>query len=247
MIRTDENTIGFRVRKARGRLGMKQNEFAKLLGVQPSYLSRVERNAGTPSENLLMKVADLTGTAYSWLSLSDISEPHKHQIIIHNDNTDKVKAVIESAYANKHKREIHFTDPIQSNPLSKFGFIPTCWCNLDDGPLENWALVFGDPKALRNGCLPNFISNIVLSNTNIRDCTKYSFVVPSPNIFDIIPRKLSVPIGNVSIIQVDLNSMQVLRELYISTSPSRASRKYLEKDFCFPDISNQQNTSLIKA
>lgn len=67
MTKLNENTTGFRIRKARLSIPLKQKEFAKLINVTPNYLGLAERGQKHPSKNLLAKIANVTQKNYEWL------------------------------------------------------------------------------------------------------------------------------------------------------------------------------------
>lgn len=67
MKKLEENTVGYRIRRARELAGIKQKELAGGLGVTAVYLGMVERGDRMPSSVLLNKIADLTGKSYLWL------------------------------------------------------------------------------------------------------------------------------------------------------------------------------------
>lgn len=74
---------GARIRRAREQAGIKQNELAASVGVQPNHLSRVERGDRKPSFDLVSKiagalgipVAELIGDSQKGLSPEDVITP----------------------------------------------------------------------------------------------------------------------------------------------------------------------------
>lgn len=65
MANTDETkTLGTVIRDARVKGGRTLREFAKLLGITPSYQSDIENDRRVPAEEVLKKTADLLGLSF---------------------------------------------------------------------------------------------------------------------------------------------------------------------------------------
>jgi transcriptional regulator with XRE-family HTH domain len=60
-------TLGEVIRKARVEAGQSLREFAKALGITPSYQSDIENDRRVPSEEVLKKIADLLSLNYEEL------------------------------------------------------------------------------------------------------------------------------------------------------------------------------------
>lgn len=58
---TSEPIVRYNVRQARTESGLKQYEFAKMIGITPTYLSDLERHVYTPSPELFAKICIFTG------------------------------------------------------------------------------------------------------------------------------------------------------------------------------------------
>lgn len=52
------NTLGEYIEAARNAAGYKLREFAKKVGIAPSYMSDIENNRRVPSEDVLAKIAE---------------------------------------------------------------------------------------------------------------------------------------------------------------------------------------------
>lgn len=61
------NSLGEFLQEKRGAAGFKLREFAKMIGIAPSYLSDIENDRRVPSEEILKKVAQALG-----LNLSEL-------------------------------------------------------------------------------------------------------------------------------------------------------------------------------
>lgn len=67
MIKTDEDTLGGRIRKARMDKKLKMKELAEILQITANYLGLLERGKKSPSKKLLENIAENTGVSYAWL------------------------------------------------------------------------------------------------------------------------------------------------------------------------------------
>lgn len=52
----------FKLKSIRVGMGIKQNEFAKQLGITPQYLNRVEKGLVDPRRNLMIKISKALNT-----------------------------------------------------------------------------------------------------------------------------------------------------------------------------------------
>ena len=59
--------IGHRIRNERIALGMTQSEFAKLLGISPSYLGALERGTRPVSRSIMNRLHEKTPISYDYL------------------------------------------------------------------------------------------------------------------------------------------------------------------------------------
>lgn len=66
--------IGHRIRNERLALGMTQTEFAKLLGISPSYLGALERGTRPVSRSIMNRLHEKTHISYDYL-LEGLSKP----------------------------------------------------------------------------------------------------------------------------------------------------------------------------
>jgi len=60
-------TIGQRIKLLREYLGLTQEEFAKHLNLNRSYISHIEKNKKQPSDKLLRLISHTFGVSYEWL------------------------------------------------------------------------------------------------------------------------------------------------------------------------------------
>lgn len=67
MKHVDINTVGGRIRVSRQNLKLNLEGMAERVGISSNYVSIIERNVKKPSDRLLMKIADVTGTSFNWL------------------------------------------------------------------------------------------------------------------------------------------------------------------------------------
>ena len=66
--------IGHRIRNERIALGMTQSEFAKLLGISPSYLGALERGTRPVSRSIMNRLHEKTHISYDYL-LEGLEKP----------------------------------------------------------------------------------------------------------------------------------------------------------------------------
>ena len=66
--------IGHRIRNERIALGMTQSEFAKLLGISPSYLGALERGTRPVSRSIMNRLNEKTHISYDYL-LEGLEKP----------------------------------------------------------------------------------------------------------------------------------------------------------------------------
>lgn len=72
--------VGERVRELRDRLGIKQKEFAKRMGLSPSYLSELERGIRRWNEEHINKAAQALAVSPGLLQDQSIDLDHLHEI-----------------------------------------------------------------------------------------------------------------------------------------------------------------------
>ena len=71
----DTSTIGGRIRLIRQKRDMSLAELGAKIGVSANYVSVIERNAKLPSDDLLGKIADVTGASIDWLVTGRDDQP----------------------------------------------------------------------------------------------------------------------------------------------------------------------------
>lgn len=77
MIKTNEDTLGGRIRKARMDKNIKMKDLAAILQVTANYLGLLERGKKTPSKKLLESIAENTDVSYAWLLNGPEDEPRE--------------------------------------------------------------------------------------------------------------------------------------------------------------------------
>jgi transcriptional regulator with XRE-family HTH domain len=65
-VRLDLKAIGRRVREIRG-FDLKQTEFAKILGIGQTQLSKYERGKSTPTPEILLKLKRFSRRTIDWI------------------------------------------------------------------------------------------------------------------------------------------------------------------------------------
>lgn len=246
MRRPQSNTIGFRIRQARVEKGYNQKEFAQKLGIQAAWLSRLERNDGNASDELLLKIAQETGTSYNWITRQAIESTDGYisleevALLCIKTTNSLIHAYID---ATQFQQDM-FSNVDSSADLNiRQIFLSEC-------PLSKWVLDISPiiyPELYKDvdwqKVFESFLTKIVLSSEE-RDTIKYTIVVPNKRLYDVLPSMLQVPIGVISVLQFDISEAKVVRERYFSTAPSRASLKFLKEVFCYPKEHSQNKSGL---
>jgi len=65
--RTDDDTIGGRIQRVRGSLGLSTGDLAARIGVKPETMRGWERDRAEPRANKLIRLADVLGVSPAWL------------------------------------------------------------------------------------------------------------------------------------------------------------------------------------
>lgn len=74
------STVNQRVLELRDHMHKTQNEFAELVGLTPTQLSRIENGEGTPQKGTIRKIIDNTGVDEDWF-IKGIGEIKIHNIV----------------------------------------------------------------------------------------------------------------------------------------------------------------------
>jgi transcriptional regulator with XRE-family HTH domain len=69
-VRLDLKAIGFRVREIRG-FKLKQTEFAQILGIGQTQLSKYERGKSAPTAEILLKLKRFSGRSTDWILVGE--------------------------------------------------------------------------------------------------------------------------------------------------------------------------------
>jgi transcriptional regulator with XRE-family HTH domain len=70
-VRLDLKAIGFRVREIRG-FKLKQTDFAKILGIGQTQLSKYERGKSAPTPEILLKLKRFSKKSIDWILTGDM-------------------------------------------------------------------------------------------------------------------------------------------------------------------------------
>jgi transcriptional regulator with XRE-family HTH domain len=73
--RTDPTTLGSRIRKAREKKGLKQQDLAQRAGISMGFLSEIENDHRNPSGRVLLKLAGALGTTMDYLQTGRNAAP----------------------------------------------------------------------------------------------------------------------------------------------------------------------------
>lgn len=67
----DTSTVGGRIRSCRRALNLTLDGMAKQIGISSNYVSIIERGVKIPSDNILIKVAELANVPFEWLKTGE--------------------------------------------------------------------------------------------------------------------------------------------------------------------------------
>lgn len=244
----DTNTIGYRIRLARIGVNLTQRKLAEMVHIGPSYLATVERGSKNASEDLIRRIAAVTHTTSDWiLGISSNQTPYPEPDNIATqikENTATIGYLAELIRDACKERNWAFTEPHDISSFPKTDWMPDYWLSSTDpnGLIEYWAFdlslcVYKQPDLWGDGTLSprleylNYLSNIIFGNRMIRNTTKYTFAVPSLDIFRSLCKQPAVNLGNASIALIDIPRKKVVREFYLCTVAK--CTEYLENELCF--------------
>lgn len=102
-------TIGERFKYVRKHNKLNQVDFASILGISQTHVSKIEKNADNPSETLLRFVAYMFAINIDWLKTGE-GEPHEHNGVLKKE-FDVMRQELESMmkYMNE-KQTLDFFD-----------------------------------------------------------------------------------------------------------------------------------------
>lgn len=247
MAKLSEDSVGYRIRIARCSINLTQKQLAEAVGVGSNYIAMVERGKKNPSEELIFKIARVTHTTAKWIAgtsdcQSAYPEPDGSAEQINRDSAT-IAYLIDIIRDECAKKDWEIAEPTAQNEFPKVDWLPDYWFYLKNGPMRQWAFdlslcVYNRPDLYsKDGSMSpsltfaNFIANVLFSNPLIRGETKYTFVVPTAEIFSKLLKEIKIPIGNLSILQIDINSKQIVQEKYLCKGTGHAA--YLEDTLKF--------------
>lgn len=247
MNRIDEDTIGYRIRIARCSINLTQKQLADEVGVGSNYIATVERGKKNPSEELVHRIAAATHTTTKWISgISENqtaypeSDGSAEQV---NANSASIAYLVDIIRNECAKKDWEIAEPTLQNEFPKTDWLPDYWFYLKNGPIRQWAFdlslcVYSRPDFFsKDGIMSpklafaNFISNVLFSNPLTKSETKFTFVVPTAEIFSKLLKEIKIPIGNFSILQIDINEKKAVQEKYLCNEG--AYHDYLEETLRF--------------
>ncbi len=250
MIMINENSLGYRIRTARCHLNLTQKQLAEEVGVGANYIAMVERGVKKPSQDLIERIAHATRTTTDWIngtSENQTAYPEADGSLIQtNQDSASIGYLVDLIRSECAKMNWEIEEPERQNDFPKTDWLPNYWFRIKNAPIDRWAFdlsqcVYYRPDLFsRDGKLSpklnfaNFISNVLFSNPMIRNKTKYTFVVPSSEIYEMFWNDIVVPLGNVSIMQVDIVENRVVHERYLCKGKEISD--YLEQTLRFQDI-----------
>ncbi len=236
----EKNSIGYRVRQARLGLNMTQKQLANIVNVVPTYITAIERGNRNASEELIERIAAATHTTKEWLigtSENQTSYPEPDTALPQvKGDTASMGYLAELICGACAEREWSFHVPKDMSLFPGTDWKPDLWLYSEDinSPIRRWAFdlslcVYKQPDLLGDGTLSprisyfNFLANLVFGNPAIRGTTKYTFVVPSIEIFDSFCKPTMINLGNASILLVNIYEKKVTQEFTLCSTKECAS------------------------
>ena len=236
----EKNSIGYRVRQARLGLNMTQKQLANIVNVVPTYITAIERGNRNASEELIERIAAATHTTKEWLigtSENQTSYPEPDTALPQvKGDTASMGYLAELICGACAEREWSFHVPKDMSLFPGTDWKPDLWLYSEDinSPIRRWAFdlslcVYKQPDLLGDGTLSprisyfNFLANLVFGNPAIRGTTKYTFVVPSIEVFDSFCKPTMISLGNASILLVNIHEKKVMQEFTLCSTKECAS------------------------
>ena len=236
----EKNSIGYRVRQARLGLNMTQKQLANIVNVVPTYITAIERGNRNASEELIERIAAATHTTKEWLigtSENQTSYPEPDTALPQvKGDTASMGYLAELICGACAEREWSFHVPKDMSLFPGTDWKPDLRLYSEDinSPIRRWAFdlslcVYKQPDLLGDGTLSprisyfNFLANLVFGNPAIRGTTKYTFVVPSIEIFDSFCKPTMINLGNASILLVNIYEKKVTQEFTLCSTKECAS------------------------
>lgn len=244
----DKNTTGYRIRMARLGLNLTQKQLADAVGVAQTYITAIERGRKNASKELLERIATATHTTQAWLlgtsgNQTVYPEPD-HTLEQVKDNTATIGYLAEMIREACESHGWSFHEPQNPSLFPGTDWKPDFWLYSEDinSPIRRWAFdlslcIYKQPDLWGDGTLSprvsyfNFLANLVFGNPAIRKTTKYTFVVPSIEIFDSFCKPTMIGLGNASILLIDVRSKKVVQEFTLCSTAECAD--FLENQLHF--------------
>lgn len=244
----EKNSIGYRIRQARLGLNMTQKQLANEVNVVPTYITAIERGNRNASEELIERIAVATHTTKEWIigtNENQTSYPKPDPALPQTKgDTASVGYLAELICDACAEREWSFHVPKDISLFPGTDWKPDFWLYSEDinSPIRRWAFdlslcVYKQPDLWGDGTLSprvsyfNFLANLVFGNPAIRKTTKYTFVVPSIEIFDSFCKPTMIGLGNASILLIDVHSKKVMQEFTLCSTAECAG--FLENQLHF--------------
>ena len=120
MAKSTLRKFGNLIRERRRQLDMKQEEVARRVGTSPSYLSNFEAGMRRPSENLIVKIADVLGLDAHELFLYTV--PNIDHFLSHPQTSNKASA-LQSFLKDQSLREAHKITDQEIETLSRLAMM----------------------------------------------------------------------------------------------------------------------------
>lgn len=214
----NKNWIGTQLKDARKKAGLTQKQLGELVGVQQNHLTMIETGKKNPSLALIERISLATGCTFDWTPPSADETSVRENPYLGSSNAKTIIDLLEESIAPQCGAS--FDLPPENFPGTNWS--PDFWC-ITSLPIERWAFdiapcapeLHGTKSVDPHYLFANFITNVVLSNDFIRDTTKYSIVVPNSMLFNMYLKQIPVTIGNVSLVEVDVNGGKIVREVYL--------------------------------
>lgn len=219
---------------------MTQKQLANIVNVVPTYITAIERGNRNASEELIERIAAATHTTKEWLigtSENQTSYPEPDTALPQvKGDTASMGYLAELICGACAEREWSFHVPKDMSLFPGTDWKPDLWLYSEDinSPIRRWAFdlslcVYKQPDLLGDGTLSprisyfNFLANLVFGNPAIRGTTKYTFVVPSIEIFDSFCKPTMINLGNASILLVNIYEKKVTQEFTLCSTKECAS------------------------
>lgn len=216
----NNNRIGLQLKDARKKAQLTQKQLAELVGIHSNHLAMVEAGRKNPSVSLIERISLATGASFDWGATPSSEKCAVESAYEGSSDAEEVISLLKEKISGACCPDFN----LKGKNFPGTNWTPDFWCicEMYTG-IERWAFditpcapeLHGTKDVDPQYLFANFITNILMSNDLIRDSTKYSIVVPNSMLFNMYLKQVPIPIGNVSLVEVNVFKQEIVREVHL--------------------------------